>query len=99
MEASAGPVNIPQGEALHGKPPPDAGEWLFKDNEQVLGPVPAEMLVSKLYEGHVNADTPVAREVGQWKPLREVSFLGAHVPRARQKLALDTAIRERAELG
>ncbi|MEW5855093.1 MAG: hypothetical protein AB2A00_40325, partial [Myxococcota bacterium] len=99
MNASSGNIVLPQGEALHGKPPPDAGEWLFKESEQVLGPVPAELLLTKLYEGHVNADTPVAREVGQWKPLREVWFLGAHVPRARQKLELETAIQDRTELG
>jgi len=96
MEAST--PTLPQGEALYGKLPPDAGEWLFKDKDQVLGPVPPEMLITKLYDGFLTADTPVAKEVGQWKPLKEIWFLGAHVPRAQQKMAFESAVQERARM-
>lgn len=99
MDAStADKTALPQGEALYGKPPPDAGEWLFKDKDQVLGPVPPEMLLTKLYDGYLTADTPVAQEVGQWKPLKEIWFLGPHVARAQQKMAYQLAVEERARI-
>jgi hypothetical protein len=93
----AAPQPLPEGEKLHGTLPPGLGEWLFKDKDQVLGPVAPELLVNKLYDGEVAADTPVAREIGQWRPLREVWFLGAHVPRAQQRTAYLRARTERAE--
>ncbi|MBI5496901.1 MAG: DUF4339 domain-containing protein [Deltaproteobacteria bacterium] len=95
MSASASVM--PEGEKLYGKLPPDLGEWLFKEKDQVLGPVPPELLLSKLYDGHVNADTPVAQEVGQWKPLKEIWFLGAHVSRAQQRQTFSKAREEREQ--
>jgi hypothetical protein len=86
---------LPEGEKLYGKLPPDLGEWLFKDRDQVLGPVPPDMLLTKLYDGFLTADTPVAQEIGQWKPLREIWFLGAHVNRAQQRAAYVQALDER----
>lgn len=88
-------VPLPEGEKLHGTLPPGLGEWLFKDREQVLGPVEPQLLVSKLYAGEVAADTPVAQEIGEWKPLSEVWFLGAHVARARQRMAYVEAREQR----
>jgi hypothetical protein len=89
---------LPEGEALYGHLPSDAGEWLFKDQDQVLGPIPADHLLAKLYDGQVTSDTLVAKEVGEWKPLREVWFFGAHLQRVRQKVLYDDAVKTRQQM-
>src|SRR4051812_20862989 len=39
---------------------PTKGEWLFKQNEMVLGPVSAIVLVERIKTGELSADTPIA---------------------------------------
>lgn len=63
-------------------PPPDegagadddatAGEWLFKQNDLVLGPVTAIVLVEKIKNGELDGDTPVARDGDSFRPMKLV---------------------------
>jgi hypothetical protein len=63
-------------------PPPDEGagadddategEWLFKQNDLVLGPVTAIVLVEKIKKGELDGDTPVARDGDSFRPMKLV---------------------------
>lgn len=48
------------------------GEWLYKENDVVRGPVSADRLLEGAREGTFANDTPIAREVGQWQALHTV---------------------------
>jgi hypothetical protein len=48
------------------------GEWLFKENDLVLGPVTAAVLVERIKNGELSADTPIARD-GQ--PFRSMKLV------------------------
>jgi len=64
------------------------GEWTFKQDEMVFGPLPARSIIEKLYAGEIDGDTQVApsdRE-GAFTPLREVSFFAVHLAKAEAKL-------------
>ncbi len=67
------------------------GEWVFKQDGMLFGPVPAKVLLDKLYGGEVTGDTPIAPEgEGQaFKRLREVPFFVVHVAKAEAKLRVD----------
>jgi hypothetical protein len=48
------------------------GEWLFKHNDMVLGPVTAIVLVERIKQGELSADTPIARDGQPFKPMKLV---------------------------
>lgn len=55
------------------------GEWLFKQNDMVLGPVTAIVLVERIKAGELSADTPIARDGQPFKPMKLVAlFREAH---------------------
>lgn len=62
------------------------GNWLFKDQDLLMGPVPARVLIDKLYAGEISPDTPVADADGEeWKRLRDVPFFTVHIARAQAR--------------
>lgn len=79
------------------------GNWLFKDQELLMGPVPARVLVDKLYAGEIGPDTPVADERDEaWTRLKDVPFFTVHIARAqargrvlREKRAAEVQARRR----
>lgn len=79
------------------------GQWRFKEGGMVFGPVPARLLLEKLYAGEIGPETPIAREEEEgFRPLREVGFFTLHVAKAGAKLrverdegAIDEALRRR----
>lgn len=48
------------------------GEWLFKQDELVLGPVTSIVLVDKLKKGELGGDTPIARDGAAFRPMKLV---------------------------
>ncbi len=48
------------------------GEWLFKQDDLVLGPVSAIVLVERIKKGDLGADTPVARDGQPFRPMKLV---------------------------
>lgn len=50
------------------------GEWLFKQNDTVLGPVTAIVLVERIKLGELSADTPIARDGQPFKPMKLVKL-------------------------
>jgi len=64
------------------------GEWTFKQNDMVFGPLPARVIIEKLNAGEIGGDTPVApsEQEGAFTPLREVPFFTVHLAKAEAKL-------------
>lgn len=50
------------------------GEWLFKADDVVKGPVAASVIVDGIESGELGPETPVAREMGNWFPLPDVAY-------------------------
>ena len=48
------------------------GEWLFKQDDLVLGPVTAIVLVEKIKKGELGGDTPIARDGDSFRPMKLV---------------------------
>jgi hypothetical protein len=63
-----------------------AGDWMFKKEELVFGPLPAKQLIEKLYAGEISGSTPIAEEGGEFRPLREVPHFTVHLAKAEAKL-------------
>jgi len=60
----------------------EGGEWLFQRGGQVFGPVGSRRLAALLYQGEVEAGTPVSGGDGRWHPLAELPGFLVHVRRA-----------------
>ncbi len=71
-----------------------AGDWLFKQDDVVLGPVSAAVLVQRIEQGELAADTPVGREAGKWRPLKSVAYFKEILEKAE---ARQRAIKEQLE--
>jgi hypothetical protein len=64
--------------------------WLFREGDLVLGPVPTKTLVDKLYDGSVGATTEVQHlGSGQFKKMIDVPEFKVHVARAQAKQRVD----------
>ena len=48
------------------------GDWLFKQDDLVLGPVTSIVLVDKLKKGELGGDTPIARDGAAFRPMKVV---------------------------
>jgi hypothetical protein len=58
---------------------PLEGEWLFKQNDMVLGPVSAQVLLERIKQGELGTETPIARDGQPFAPLgRIAAFREAH---------------------
>ena len=66
------------------------GDWLFKQGDLLLGPVPARALIDKLYRGEIDATTPIARD-GQetFTPIGQLEQFKLHVTKAAVKVQVD----------
>ncbi len=64
------------------------GEWTFKQDDMVFGPLPAREVIEKLYQGDIDGETMVSPsdEEGAFSPLRGVPFFAVHVAKAEAKL-------------
>src|ERR1700722_8907236 len=68
------------------------GEWLFKQGDMLLGPVPARVLVDKLFRGEIDARTPVAPSGEEsFVPIEQVDFFKVHAKKAQVKVKIDRA--------
>jgi hypothetical protein len=60
----------------------DGGDWLFKKDGQVYGPVEGRRLAELVYRGDVTGATPVSCGDGDWRPLDQVGAFLVHVRKA-----------------
>jgi hypothetical protein len=69
---AASSANAPTSGAVNADDDATQGEWLFKHNDLVLGPVTAIILVEKIKKGELDGDTPVARDGDAFRPMKLV---------------------------
>lgn len=58
--------------------------WLYQQQGQVFGPVKSKELLQMLYEGEIDAETPIAVEDGEFQPLRRIGVFRAHLPKVEK---------------
>jgi hypothetical protein len=58
-------------------------QWLFKMHGQTFGPVTSKVLLEKLYEGEIDAETPIAPEDGEFMALRRYGAFRLHLPKVQ----------------
>lgn len=77
------------------------GDWLFRQGELVLGPVPAHRIVDKLFSGELSGGTEISLlGDGHFMRLSEVDFFKLHLAKAEAKLRVDAVAQaERARSG
>jgi hypothetical protein len=74
------------------------GDWLFRQGELVLGPVPTKQLVEKLYTGEVDVRTEVAPlGTSAFRRIGEVEQFKLHVAKAEAKRRVEAAERVERE--
>jgi|GEM_PF-2466717 len=61
-------------------------DWLYQVNGQVFGPVKPKELLEMLYRAEITAETPVASEDGDFRPLRHFAVLRSHLPKVERHL-------------
>lgn len=68
------------------------GDWLFRQGEMVLGPVPAQQIVSKLYAGELTGLSEIS-PLGQqrFRPIAQEPFFKVHLAKAEAKLRVEAA--------
>lgn len=64
---------------------PKEGEWLFMQDEVVLGPVSAAVLIQRIEQGELEPDSRVGREAGKWRPLKSVPYFKEILTRAESR--------------
>jgi GYF domain 2 len=77
---------------LHDDPALEGGEWLFRRDGQVFGPVDSRALAAMLYRGELDARTPVSGGDGLWRPLDEVSIFLVHAKKAEAGLRVEREV-------
>jgi hypothetical protein len=65
---------------------PPVGDWMFKKDEMVFGPISAKQLLEKVSSGEISGATPVTEEGGQFRPLRDVPHFAVHLAKAEATL-------------
>lgn len=74
------------------------GDWLYRQADLVLGPVPASQIVEKLYSGDLDGRSEVQRlGSGRFSALTEVDFFKIHLAKAEAKRRVDQSAQEMAK--
>lgn len=87
-------TNSPQRETNN-----SGGEWLYRQGELLLGPVPLASVVEKLYVGELNGNTEI-QKLGStgFRRLAEVDVFRVHWARAQAKLRVDAVAHSQFQL-
>jgi hypothetical protein len=91
MTIDASPATLPSGAE-------PTGEWLFRKDGQVYGPVPAPRLVELLYEGQIDPRTAIAPDGGAWAPLEQVPGFLVHARKAEAQARVEQEVTGRRQL-
>jgi hypothetical protein len=70
----------------------EGGEWLFRREGQVFGPVDSRGVAAMLYRGDLDARTPVSAGDGAWRPVGEVPIFLVHAKRAAAAIQVEREI-------
>ncbi|MFZ9888010.1 MAG: AgmX/PglI C-terminal domain-containing protein, partial [Myxococcota bacterium] len=74
------------------------GEWLFKQDNVVLGPVPATVIAQRIRTGEMGRGVPIGREAGRWKPLESFPYFRDLLDQAEEERSLLAERQARARL-
>jgi hypothetical protein len=77
---------LPDDPALKG------GEWLYRRQGEVFGPLDSRHLAAKLYRGEIDAGTPVSSDGGRWLPVGEVPIFRLHARKAEAALRVEREV-------
>jgi hypothetical protein len=67
---------------LHDDPRLEGGEWLFRRDGQVFGPVDSRALAAMMYRGEIDASTPISPGDGTWAAAGQVPIFVVHAKKA-----------------
>jgi hypothetical protein len=70
----------------------DGGEWLFRRDGQVFGPVDSRALAAMLYRGEIDGRTPVSTGDGSWRPVASVPTFLVHAKKAEAALRVEREV-------
>jgi len=71
---------------LHG------GEWLFRRDDQVFGPIDSRAVAAMLYRGEIDGRTPLSSGDGSWRPLAEIPVFLLHAKKAEAGLRVEREV-------
>ena len=74
------------------------GEWLFKRDGQVFGPVDSRRLAALLYQGEIDGATLVSAGNGAWTPVAQVPLFLVHAKQAEAGLRVEREVTGQREL-
>ncbi len=77
---------LPDDPALNG------GDWLYRRGGEVFGPLDSRHLAAKLYEGEIDAGTPVSSDGARWIPVGEVPIFRLHARKAEAALRVEREV-------
>jgi hypothetical protein len=77
---------------LHDDPRLEGGEWLFRRDGQVFGPIDSRALAAMLYRGEIDGRTQVSSGDGAWQPLAVVPAFLLHVKKAEAGLRVEREV-------
>ena len=70
---------------------PPAGEWLFKLRDEVLGPVPSNEIIERMFTGEVDESTEISLSEGEWVVLKDVKDYHPFLFRAKAHIRAQQA--------
>jgi len=76
----------------HDDPGLEGGEWLFRRDGQVFGPIDSRALAAMLYRGEIEGRTLVSTGDGSWRPLAEVAEFLVHAKKAKAALRVEREV-------
>jgi len=77
---------------LHDDPRLEGGEWLFRRDGQVFGPVDSRALAAMLYRGEIDGRTQVSGGDGSWSALGQVPAFLLHVKKAEAGIRVEREV-------
>jgi hypothetical protein len=76
----------------HDDPALDGGEWLFRREGQVFGPLDSRGIAAMLYRGEIDGRTPVSTGDGSWTPVGSVPVFVVHAKKAAAALRVEREV-------
>jgi len=77
---------------LHDDPRLEGGEWLFRRDGQVFGPIDSRALAAMLYRGEIDGRTQVSPGDGSWSALGQVPAFLLHVKKAEAGIRVEREV-------
>jgi hypothetical protein len=68
------------------------GEWLFRRDGEVFGPLDSRTLAAMLYRGELAGTTVISSGDGRWRPVAEVALFKLHARKAEAALRVEAEV-------